>query len=715
VFLDEDGLIHTKKVSSSVGNYARAIIDGIRDVVDTGALQPRDVEEVLHATTVGSNAILEHKGARTGLITTRGFRDILELRRLRMPRLYDMHWEKPEPLVERYLRREIDERIDPRGEIEVALDAAGVERQIEFLIREGIEVLAVSLINAYVNPVHERRIREIAHRCAPGLLVCLSSDVLPQIREYERTSTTVINAYVMPVVRHYCARLRGDLDGIGVSAPLHLMQSNGGLTTAAAAAEMPCHIIESGPAAGVVGSQTLARKLGLAKVLSLDMGGTTAKASIIENGEVTRASEYQVGAGIMIGSRLQTGAGYLLKVPAIDLAEVGAGGGSHVWIDAAGSMQVGPESAGSTPGPVCYDTGGTVPTVTDANVLLGYVNPAHLVGGDLKLNAPKAHAVFQTTIAARLGLPVEQAAYGAHIIAASNMIRAIKAVSSERGRDPRDYTLFGFGGNGPLFAATVAEALSIRRIVIPPCPGVFSSFGLLYSEVEHHYARARLGLVQESAPEDITRIVADMEAQALAQLRADGFTGRKTRLSRAASMRYRGQSFELTVPLGGGRITRATLRRLVEAFGVEHERTYGHRAGPEEPVEMLSLQVVGRGLSDRPRVPDRIRVEDRARPDRRRRPAYFGPTLGWIEVPVIGRADLATPRKGPCIVEEYDATGVIPAGASAVLDAYGNIVIDLPRAGAERPPAPVRTVRTAASRRDRARVLRRRVANRART
>ena len=358
VFLNDEGELYTHKVSSSVDDYARAIIEGLNEVFEKQGLAASDVEEVLHGTTVASNAILEHKGAKTGLITTRRYRDILELRRLRMPTLYDIEWEKPRPLVDRYLRLEVTERLNHRGEVQVPLEEADVERAVDKLLQENVEALAVCLIHSYANPLHEQRIREIVRERAPDLLICLSSDVLPEIREYERTSTTVVNAYVLPIVQHYVNSLREQLNDAKVTAPLHLMQSNGGLMTAEAAARMPVNMIESGPAAGVVGAQALAQKIGLGKIISFDMGGTTAKASIIEDGEVTRAAEYSVGAGIMIGSRLLTGAGYLLRVPSIDLAEVGAGGGSLVWIDPAGSMQVGPESAGAVPGPVCYDIGG---------------------------------------------------------------------------------------------------------------------------------------------------------------------------------------------------------------------------------------------------------------------------------------------------------------------------------------------------------------------
>jgi N-methylhydantoinase A len=522
-------------------------------------------------------------------------------------------------------------------------------------------------------------IQEIITRRAPHLSVCISSDVLPEIKEYERTSTTVINTYIMPIVARYLDTLRQDLDAKQVTAPLLLMQSNGGLTTAEEATDKPMNIIESGPAGGVIGAQALARSLGFSNIITFDMGGTTAKASLVERGEVTRSLEYQVGGGIMMGSRLLTGAGYMLKVPAIDLAEVGAGGGSIVWIDGGGSLQAGPRSAGASPGPLCYDLGGTEPTITDANLILGYLNPAYLVGGDLTLNADKARDVFEAKIAKPLGLSLAHAAYGAHQIAASNMMRAIRAVSTERGRDPRAYTLFAFGGNGPLFAAGMAEALRMRRIVVPPSPGLFSSFGLLYADVEHHYSRTLRRLLRTTDSQELNAAWELMAAAAMAQLEADGFRSDQMRIRRAANMHYQGQTFELTVPVPDGPLDAAAVAALEEAFGQEHERTYGHRAGPEEPVELVNIQVVGQGIPEQTRVPERLNPMKAVEPSRMvARQAYFGPDTGWLETPVLQRADLQSPRQGPCIVEEYDATCVVPPKAQAELDAYGNILIGLP-------------------------------------
>src|SRR5256885_483868 len=649
VLLGDRGERYTKKVSSTVDDYARAITEGVAELLAEIGGEARGIAELLHGTTVASNAILEHRGAKTGLITTKGFRDVLEIRNLRMPRLYDMSWTKPPPLVERRLRVEVDERVNAQGGIDQSLDEASVERAARFLLDEGVEAIAVCLLHSYLNPAHEQRVKEIVTRLAPNMTLCISAEVLPVINEYERSSTTVINAYVRPIVETYLGRLIGEVKRIGIEAPLLLMQSNGGLTTAKAAAVTPMHIIESGPAAGVVGVQALTRRIGIDKAISFDMGGTTAKASLIANGEGTAATEYQVGAG----------------------------GGSILWIDSGGALQVGPMSAGAVPGPVCYDQGGSEPTVTDANVVLGYINPAQLVGGALKLNADKARAILADKIARPLGMSVEEAAHGAHLIAASNMIRALKAVSSERGRDPREYALVAFGGNGPVFAAGMAEAMHIPQVLVPPSAGVFSSFGLLYAEVEYYFTRTRKRLLRALTPGEIQAIIDGLEAEARARLTEDGFAADRIEIRRSASLHYQGQSFELRVPLAAGRLDTTALGALEEAFGAEHERTYGHRAGIEEPVELVSLEVIGRGIPETPRAASAAAASlapDIAIAEPARR-AYFGPAQGWLEARIVNRSALKAPHAGPCIVEEYDATCLVPPGWNARLDDYGNIVI----------------------------------------
>ncbi len=677
VFLNSEGRLFTKKVPSSVDNYARAIVEGMAEVFDEASITPKDIRELRHGTTVASNAILELKGARVGLITSAGFRDVLEIRTLRMPRLYDLAWEKPPSLVERYLRQVVDERINANGVIERRPQRSEVEQVVRRLLDEKVEAIAICLINAYANPDNERFVEQIVKEMAPDLPLCISADVLPEMKEYERTSTTVINAYVLPVVGTYLTALRKGLDGDGISAPIYLMQSNGGLTTSETASKLPMHIIESGPAGGVIGSQAISKASGLENVITFDMGGTTAKTSMIARGQVTRALDMQVGGGIMHGSRLMTGAGYALKVPAIDLAEVGAGGGSILSIDAGGSLRAGPESAGASPGPVCYDAGGENPTITDANIILGYLNPYHLVGGAVKLNKEKATTVFKEKIAEPLGLPLEEAAYGAHLISASNMIRAIKAVSTERGRNPQNYSLFAFGGNGPLFAAGMADAIGIKQVIVPPSPGLFSSFGLLYADVEHHYSRTFRRLLTAADPEELTVAWEGLAKEAIDELNKEGFAGASAVIERSASLHYKGQIYELSVPAPSGNFDAKKLAELSESFGQEHEIVYGHRAGPEEPVELVNIAVIGRGIPDSSRVPEKLYADEASRPVDSFRKAYFGKIHGWIETPVLARADLQKKISGPAIVEEYDATCLIPPQAEAHIDSFGNIVINL--------------------------------------
>ncbi len=651
VAIGSDGRIRLHKAASTPHDYAEGIVEGLRALLDD------HVTEVLHATTIGSNAILEAKGARTGLITTRGFRDTLEIRDLRMPRLYDIAWQKPPPLVERRLRLEVIEKTRPDGSVAVPLDAASVATAIATLRAEGVAAVAVCLLHSYANPAHEQAVARAVRAALPEVALSVSHEILPEIKEYPRTSTTVINATIQPVVRAYLTALQARLDALGVTAKLRLMQSNGGLAAAAFAAAQPARIVESGPAAGVVGGAALAARLGEARVITFDMGGTTAKAGLVENGEAARTEAIEVGAGVMAGSRLLVGAGYLLKLPAIDLAEVGAGGGSLCRLDQVGAPKVGPESAGADPGPVCYGRGGTAVTITDCNLVLGYLDPTGLAGGALRLDSPAARAAIARHLAAPLGYGVEQAAWGMLRIASANMMRAIRAVSVERGRDPRQAALLAFGGNGPLFAAWIAAELGISRIIIPPMPGVFSAFGLLVADTEHHATRSLRALLAEVDPEALQAALDTLAAEGAARLAEDGFPPARRAFRATAMARYVGQSSEIAValPVGKGAGSGVEiLRALPDLFAAEHERTYGFRAPAEEPVEIVALSVVARGLPGRPRLPETVPPSSRDAPATRR--AWFAGS-GWVETPVLDRARLAAePRHGPLIVQEYDAT-----------------------------------------------------------
>ncbi len=672
VFMDAQGLRAWTKVSSTTDDFAQGIVQGFDALVrDTGAAHG-DIREVIHATTIATNAILEAKGAPTGLITSVGFRDVLEIRRLRMPRLYDLHWEPPPPLVPRALRREVDERIDTHGEVVRELDEASVHAALDHLLNAGVRSIAVCLINAYRNAEHEERIGALLQAAAPDVFVSLSSRVLPEIREYERTSTTVINAYIAPVMRSYLQRLDDAFAERQVGAPVYMMQSGGGMMGAAKAAEQPIHVIESGPAAGVMGALSLANAMEAANAITLDMGGTTAKASVIEDGRITRTNDYEVGGGISLSARLQRGAGYALRVPAIDIAEVGAGGGSVAWIDPAGGLRVGPHSAGAEPGPVCYAQGGSEPTLTDANVALGYLNPTHFLGGELPIDAARARATLEEKLAAPLGLSVEEAALGIHRIAVSHMSRAVRAVTVERGRSPADFVLFAFGGSGPLHAAEMARELGVRQVVVPPFPGLFSSLGLLCVDVSQHAVQTVLLPLDTVSEEEVNRQYGELESRLAGELGVDGDVRQQGEWQRFADLRYAGQSFELTIPLRELRP-----EQMREAFEREHERTYGHKA-PDDPVELVNLRVEVTLPREGAHRWGGAAARKSAPQGPRERLAYFGAASGERAAPLLTRDELGTAaRPGPLVIEEYDTTILVPPGCSAKRDAWDNVVIDV--------------------------------------
>lgn len=670
-----------RKVLSTPDDYSRAIVGSVVDMLAEAGVPGRLVEEVVHGTTVATNAILENRGAKTALITTKGFRDVLELRRLRVPELFSLFYVPPKPLVERRLRLEADERVGADGEVIRSLDEGSVKAAINRIAADGAEAVAVCLLHSYRSPAHERRVGEMVREGLPGVFLSLSVDVLPEIREYERTSTTVVNAYIGPLVKRYLNSLSGGLQRAGVNGRLRVMQSNGGVMSAAAAAEKPAYIVESGPAAGVVGAHRSALAAGFRNVISFDMGGTTAKASLIEGGERSWTTEYEVGAGIQLSSKLVKGRGHAVRLPVLDIAEVGAGGGSIVWVDRGGALKVGPQSAGALPGPACYGKGGTEGTVTDANVVLGYISPEGLAGGAVQVQPDLAARAVEAKVARPLGMSLADAALGVHTVANTTMIRALKAVSTYRGRDPREFVLFAFGGNGPVHAAALARALGISTVVVPPAPGLFSAVGMLEAEPEHHFVQTFLTGLEETADRAVEAAFIEMEGRSKRALASEGYRPRATIWRRRADARYSGQAFELTVdasPPRSGTLAGA----LVQRFHAEHQRTYGHHA-PGESVELVNLRLSARiaGPKAAARRGEQL-PPAAARPSTSRRDARFEAGRGAVTTPVIGRSGLGRrPQRGPLIVEEYDATTVVPPGCTAALDAGGNIVIKVGGSG----------------------------------
>jgi N-methylhydantoinase A len=667
VLAGDDGTLITRKILSTPDDFGRGIVAGLGPALAENGIAPDAVTRLVHGTTVATNAVLEGKGAATALVTTAGFRDVLEMRRLRIPEMYALNYAKPEPLVPRRHRLEVVERMGPDGAARVPLDEASVAAAAAHIAAAGIEAVAVSLLHAYANPEHERRIGDILRTAlGDGVFITLSSDILPVIREYERTSTTVINAYLGPILRRYFASLTGHLGALGITAPLEIMKSDGGVMSVAAAALRPAYIVESGPAAGVIGA---ARMVGGGEdCITLDMGGTTAKAAMVEGGVVARTGDYEVGAGINLSSRLVMGGGYALKLPVIDISEIGAGGGSIVALDAGGLLHVGPQSAGAMPGPVAYDLGGEAPTFTDALVALGLISPDALVGGGLALNAGKARAVLAARIAKPLGKDLLECAWGIFEVACGTMMRAVKAVSTYRGRDPRDFALFAFGGNGPVVAPRIAELLGMGRVIVPPGPGVFSACGLLVSDIEQAVARANLCRLSATDWAALEAGFAALEGDLAAAMAGEGYGAGDYAVLRHTDLRYAGQAHELTIALAPGI---GDLDALAEAFGAEHARTYGHRAEAEE-VECVCLRVTGRVTVDK-RLGRAVASPGASRAGQRQ--VFFGD--GLLATPVVDRAALSKgPHAGPLIVEEYDSTCVVPPGWTARLGAGGSIRLE---------------------------------------
>ena len=671
VMLRSDGNYSVQKVPSTVEDFSRGIVEGLDAFLSDNKLNSDLISEIIHGTTVATNAILENQGARTALVTTRGFRDVLEFRRLRFPDLFSLDYTPPKPLVQRRHRFEVIERIMPDGSVRQPLDDVSVESVLDKLEQLQPEAIAICLLHSYANPIHERKVVEAVKNRFPNLYVSGSIDVLPEIREYERTSTTVINSYIGPIVDNYLESMQKRLDHANMAVPISIMQSNGGVMSYAAARRSPARIIESGPAAGVVEAIRLAERIGLKDVITFDMGGTTAKASLIEQGKPSLTTEYEVGAGIQLSNRLVKGRGHALKLPVIDIAEVGAGGGSIVRVDPGGSLRVGPQSAGAKPGPACYSQGGTEATVTDANVVLGYINPTSIAGGTVSVNSEAAKVALNRSAAEHLKLETNDAAYGVYAVANTTMIRAIKSVTTYRGRDPREFTLMAFGGSGPLHAAEMARSLGIRQIIVPASPGVFSALGLLEALPEYGFSRTMITDPINERGDKIINAFNELESSSIERLRSEDL-GQDVigSWSRTADLRYRGQAYELTVN-ANARPDDDLANFIVERFHIEHERTYGRRAS-DEPVDLVTIRSTYRIDSDRI-VPKSVNeIEDKKPP----RNAYFGKQNGWMLTPVIDRGGLTNSiTHGPLIIEEYDSTTLVPPDTSVHIDQTGNIIM----------------------------------------
>ena len=670
-----EGTLHIGKVSTIPDDPGRAVVEGVVRLLREAGLPPDAVTEVVHGTTAASNTILQKTGAKTGVLTTRGFRDVLEIGRIRTPTMFDFAWHKPEPLAPRRYRVEIGERVAADGAVVRALDPDDVRAAGKLFAAEGVNAVAICFINSYRNPVHELAAKAILEAEFPDLLVTASCEVLPEVREYERCSTTVVNAYILPAMRVYLSRLQRDLAAAGVHAPIQVMASHGGMIGIAAASHKPVFAVASGPAGGVTGVARLGEVTGDRDAIVFDMGGTTAKAAIVTDGLPAVTNEYEFRDGISAPSRFVKGGGYVLKVPAIDIAEVGAGGGSVAYVDAGNLLHVGPESVGAHPGPACYALGNDRPTVTDANMVLGLLNPVALAGGSLRIDPARSHAAIAEHVAARLGVDVFAAAHGIREVANVNMARAIRAVTVERGRDPRDLTLVAFGGGGPVHAVAVAKQLGITRIVAPVMAGVFCSAGMLAALPAHEFVRAVLRPLAQCTPAEIQRIADDLAEQGQVLLATEGIAAHAAAFERRADLRFVGQSSELTIALPDGPMDAAMFETMRSGFLAAYRETFGYAA--DEPVELVNLRLVAKGTGVERLDFASVRMAPGAVAGATgSRPVHFERGQPPVETPVVARGAMtAEPRQGPLIVESYDTTVVVPPGTTVHADPIGNLII----------------------------------------
>ena len=679
VLVDEEtGAVRVGKLLTTPKEPAQAVEQGIVALLHESGGAAASVTGVIHGTTLATNAIIERKGARTGLLTTAGFRDAVEIGREGRYDMYDLFIDPPAPLVPRHLRLEVRERILADGSVLVPLDQSSARSAVEALLAHDVEAIAISLLHAYRNPSHERALADLVARMAGTVPVSCSSDVVPEIREFERTSTTVANVYVMPLMGRYLDDLERKLHNLGIGGKLYIMLSSGGIATPETAKRVPIRLVESGPAAGALAAARLARQAGEARMLSFDMGGTTAKACVIDRGEPLVAREFEVARA----DRFKRGSGLPIRVPVIELIEIGAGGGSVARIDRLGLLKVGPDSAGADPGPACYALGGQEPTVTDADLVLGYLDPEFFLGGRMRLDVEAARRAIEARVARPLGLSLTDAAWGIHRVVNENMAAAARIHGIERGKDLRAYPLFAFGGAGPVHAWQVGRILKVPRVLVPFGAGAISAYGLLVAPLAFDFVRTAPQRLEGADWEHMTALFASMEAEGRQVLREAGIAERDIRIRRTAEMRYVGQGHEVEVDVPSGPLAPASVDALTARFERAYRALYSRTplgvsiealnwrvvvSGPEPRISIDSgatTATASSGLGEAGHPAGTPRVK-------KTRPAYFPETSGYVETPVYDRYTLEPGARfaGPAIIEERESTTVVGPGTEITVDA----------------------------------------------
>jgi len=663
VYVDSDGKVGVAKSHTTPPNFEQ----GVMDVIEKSGVDQESIQTFIHGTTVIINALTERKGVKTGLITTKGFRDVLEIARGNRPDLFNVRYKKPAPFVERYLRQEVEERLNQKGEVVTALNKEQVKELIAYFKKENVEAIAVSYLHAYKNPEHEQQTVELIHELWPEVSVTASHEVTKEWREYERTNTTVLNSYVQPIASSYINRLNDKLIDNKADSFNYIMQSNGGTTTFEQAKKTPINMVESGPVAGIYGAAFLGEIIGEKNVIAFDIGGTTAKCSLISNGEVKVSTDYYI-------EKDDLNAGYPIKAPVVDIVEIGNGGGSIAWIDEGGSLKVGPHSAGAVPGPVAYGQGGTEPTTTDANLLTGRLSPENF---DYHVDLESVKKAIYEKVAKVYNLSEEEGALGIIRIANANMLNALKLISVRKGYDPRDFTLIAFGGGGSMHAPALARDLGVKKVVVPVASSVFSAWGMLMTDLRHDYIQTYINRLQEVNLEELNNEWNKLETQALNQYLEENVREEEIVYNRFVDMRYSGQEHTVKVPLANGDITESTIHELTHLFHEMHEQNFTFKL-VDSPTEIVNLHLTAFGSVQKPELQKlTVSTTDLKSALKESRNVFYEDE-GWVETNVYHR-DLLAPNmkiKGPAIVEEPTATTVFYSDQTLTVDTYGNLIIE---------------------------------------
>lgn len=653
------------KLSSTPHDPSVAIISGIKEILEQQDATAEAVDYLAHGTTVATNALIERKGARTGLLVTEGFRDLLEIGDQTRPSLYNIQLAKPEVFVPGERRLEVRERLYADGSVRIPLDETSLETAIDALRAEAVESVAICFLFSYVNPEHEERVRQAVEKALPDVYVTNSHAIVPEFREYPRLSTTVLNAYLGPTMQRYLKHFADAVGEMGLQQEPYVTQSNGGILSVGECVRAPIRTAVSGPSAGVVGALFTGKAAGFDSLITLDLGGTSADISLIDRGEPLRSMERKVE-------------GFPARIPMMDIATIGAGGGSIAWVDAGGALKVGPRSAGAEPGPACYGRGGELPTVTDANAVLGRINPERILGGRLPLDLASGQRAIETHVGNQTGLNLIDAANGIIRVVNANMVRAIRRVTVERGYDPQDFALMTFGGAGPLHAVAVAHELGVKRVIVPASPGTLCSLGLLVTDIKNDYVRSKVLEPNTDTLPVIIQYFQSMIGEAQATLDRESIPDAQRQLAVRIEVRYRRQNYEIAVPVSLEELSEAGLGTIIERFHSAHERSYGY-ARRTAPLEFVNYRLTATGTLPKAPLPQISKRGAEVLSPVNIRPVFFESIAAYQDCPVYQRDDLYAGDRltGPAVIEQLDATTFIPLGVSWAVDAYRNIIIEL--------------------------------------